>query len=321
MQTKTATTTDSGVQHGYADDVLDAALLVVTLTDEMRASIAGKDVIFHEIAPELLSVDPTYQRRRRDDRVDYMVQNFNRHAFNVIEVNMRPDGSLYIFDGQHRVAAWQRLYPGRPVPCLVHDGMTVEEEAGSFWFINGNRNKPTPVGNFRALLRANEPITATIYGIVRKYGLDMGWDNVGAEDGLIVAASALYSIYHTDPENLEATIRVIKEIWGGAGPSITSQSLYGMDRFLRRYKGEITSEADLVRRLKRVDVKELRMRAQRMYIMTSDQRLAWALALAAAYNRGLRSNRLTEWTHEGGLYLGPGRDGTGRKRKERDTGN
>lgn len=269
--------------------------------------IDRRETIYEEVEPSILLVDPTYQRPLSEQRVKQMASRFDRDAFGVIEVNLRATGELYTIDGQHRTQVWQLVMPGKPIPCLIHDRLTVQQEAALFGIMNNSRNQPSQVDRFRALLRAREPRAVAIYALLQGHGLDIGWNMKGSQKQTVVAVAALQSIYGTTGGVLAAVLQVIVGAWGGDAASLTSHFLYGMERFVRRYQDEY-SEPRLIDRLRRVTALEVQHQARLKKLVTSDVRLAYALTFAEVYNHGLRNHmKLTEWQQtENHRYTGPG---------------
>ena len=74
-----------------------------------------------------------YQRDIDQKEVAYIVSNFNPHKFGIIKVSFR-DGKYYVYDGQHRIAAFKVLNGNQDgfVKCEVHYGLTYEDEAKYF---------------------------------------------------------------------------------------------------------------------------------------------------------------------------------------------
>ena len=78
-----------------------------------------------------LGVDETYQRPVSKAKVNKIVKNFNPIGMGPILVSEREDGSLWIFDGQHRVEALKIL--GELVwEVTIYSGMTLKDEATAF---------------------------------------------------------------------------------------------------------------------------------------------------------------------------------------------
>lgn len=81
---------------------------------------------------DLISNQP-YQRDIDQKRVSYIVSNYDPHKFGIIKVSFR-DGKCYVYDGQHRIAAFKVLNGDQDgfVKCEVHYGLAYEDEAKYF---------------------------------------------------------------------------------------------------------------------------------------------------------------------------------------------
>jgi hypothetical protein len=78
------------------------------------------------INKNILNVDSSYQRTLRDNTRLFIARNFSWAAFGVLSVANRSDGSLYVFDGQHRLAAAMERPSITQVPCVVFNVADIE---------------------------------------------------------------------------------------------------------------------------------------------------------------------------------------------------
>src|SRR3990167_4119708 len=99
--------------------------------------------------PELHFGD--YQRTLDEARVKKIVDNYDPHLIGTILVARRSDGSLWVIDGQHRVAAL-RLLGHSVVLATVYADTTDAGEALLFVAANSNRGPPNQWEKFRARL-------------------------------------------------------------------------------------------------------------------------------------------------------------------------
>jgi hypothetical protein len=74
----------------------------------------------------------------------------------VILCARRPDGSLYAFDGQHRVLAARGRSDTPVLPCAIYDVATAEEEALAFYMANCNRRNVSAFTKHRILRSAKD---------------------------------------------------------------------------------------------------------------------------------------------------------------------
>src|SRR4051794_31726791 len=67
---------------------------------------------------ESLQVDPTYQRPLNDRKRLRIASAFNWAAFGVLICARRPDGTIWVIDGQHRLSAAMSRSDVRDVPVI-----------------------------------------------------------------------------------------------------------------------------------------------------------------------------------------------------------
>jgi hypothetical protein len=252
--------------------------------------------IYQELDPTGLMVDHSYQRYLSPTLVEKIVNDFRRDAFSVLTVSWRDDDTLYVMDGQNRLAAWKKKFGVKPVPCMVHVGLTVKREADIFYYLNGIRNQTKPIDNFKAAVRAEHPKALAILALLRSHKLDIDWDRHGV-NSRVVAVGALVAIYGDDGGNLDAVLRILTGAWKGIDSSLSNQFLYGIDRFVRRYQGHF-NEADLIDRLGRLTPTEMRKRALDYKALAHDGKLTFALVVKGVYDYKRRTNKLPDWQAE-----------------------
>src|SRR5699024_4549653 len=112
-----------------------------------------------------------YQKKVRKRVVDEIVNNFNPAAVGVIHVSQREDGSLWIFDGQHRTEALSRL-GFEYVDCLVFSGLTPEQEASGF-IGHHAVSKPTKIEEHTGKVFAKDKTALEIEKIVGELDLSV----------------------------------------------------------------------------------------------------------------------------------------------------
>ena len=94
------------------------------------------------VAIDDLKTDYSYQRTLDEKRVKKIAKEFTPEIVGTIFVSRRKDGSLYIIDGNHRVAAMRAI--GRKyVTATVFDGLSPTEEAELFRKLNTSQKKPS----------------------------------------------------------------------------------------------------------------------------------------------------------------------------------
>lgn len=168
-----------------------------------------------------LDVDASYQRDLNQRHVAKIVAEFDRSLLGVLEVSQR-NGRCAVVDGQHRLAALAELGKTE-APCLVHEGLTAEEEASLFVRYQDGRKPLLPVARFKALLRSGNENAIAIQRVVEANGYQVGtgtdsatkWRNIGGVraleavygrggEELLDGALKLLSVYHDEPQGNSA---------------------------------------------------------------------------------------------------------------------
>jgi len=159
-----------------------------------------------KVKPAIVKVDYRYQRPTDEKRVEFMAANYDPMRVGVPVLSMRADGSLWYIDGAHRGAAIVKAGQGdTPILCLVHEGLTVEEEAGWFVILNGDRVAVDVMSKYRARLIKKEPVAVDIHGIAKSKGLTISYSH-GSKT---ISAIAAVEWVHSKKGNLAAVLDVL----------------------------------------------------------------------------------------------------------------
>ncbi len=159
-----------------------------------------------KVKPSIVKVDYRYQRPTDEKRVDTIAANYDPLRVGVPVLSQRSDGSLWYIDGAHRGAAIVKAGQGEtPILCLVHEGLTIEEEAGWFVILNGDRVAVDVMSKYRARLIKKEPVAVEIHNIAKSKGLAIGF-NHGAKT---ISAIAAVEWVHARKGNLAAVLDVL----------------------------------------------------------------------------------------------------------------
>lgn len=132
-----------------------------------------------------MRLDRSYQRDLKRNRLS-IYEEFDPAMAGVLHAGRRPDGYVYLIDGQQR--RWAMLERGiRQWKCYVISSPGPEYEAAIYHSINGkNRAKLTGGELFKAALVAGDPVAVTVNKVVEGAGLRLhldggsqGWPEVG----------------------------------------------------------------------------------------------------------------------------------------------
>jgi hypothetical protein len=161
-----------------------------------------------------LTVDHRYQRVLRANRVQRLVKRWDDDKVDALLVSRRENGKQLLLNGQHRHAAMMALgWEDRKVPCLVHTGLSLEQEAEIF----GNGANDTlgmkAEDKFRARLRAKDPVALGVQGAVAAAGCELNLEHRGGP-AAVHCCQACERIYvHHGEILLTDTLKLCREAW------------------------------------------------------------------------------------------------------------
>lgn len=249
---------------------------------------------------ESLRVAPEYQRHLDESRVRRMARAFDPDAIGTIEVSQRDDGTMYVIDGQHRVALLRAVGWGdQLIPALVHVGLTLADEARIFYLTN-TAVKPDAFARFNARLVAGDPAAKEVAVAVEAAGCHLAR---GPGPGAVMAVSAVVRVAsNAGPEIVTRVLRILTDAWGDyyrdadAYP-YHNEVIAGLGLLIARYPH--LDDARMTDQLTGWSVRRLvgRARARREQMPGSSAWQHAAQALHAIYNDRLRSKsrRLEPW--------------------------
>jgi hypothetical protein len=189
---------------------------------------------FQMIDKRLLNVDHSYQRDTvSETRVLRIASNWSWKAFKVICVAVRPDGTYWVFDGQHRKLAADKREDIVELPCMVYPALP-NEEAQAFLDTNTTSTAVWSVDKFKAQVAVGDPIAMAVKAMVEAAGYRVTRSSGSFTVGCI---ASIMSDFKIDPDAARAAWRVCVEIH--AGEQIVDRLWLGiayLERLLRRRK-------------------------------------------------------------------------------------
>lgn len=151
-----------------------------------------------------LIVDHIYQRSLNETKYKKIAANFNWAAFGALIVAQRPDGNLYVVDGQHRLSAAMARSDIEIVPCIVFAfNGDIVNEASDFLTINKNRKPLTGIESFKALVVSENETAKIVQSMINEQGLQVGKTGTSKN---VSCVKALMTCVENDEET-------IKRIW------------------------------------------------------------------------------------------------------------
>lgn len=236
-------------------------------------------------------VDPLYQRDLNNGKVGKIVREWNPYLVNAVKVSYR-EGKLWVFDGQHTIAAIKSKHNGRDcmVDCKVFYGLTRLDEMELFIAQNGASTAVQTIEKFRALFNNGDKEIVHMVRTCERIGFIVDFKR-GQANGRIVAVSALYKAYKTlDEKDFIDMLSIIKDAWNGVPESVSAEILGGMTRFYSAYKGSF-NRSRLVRELSKNSPLAI-IRDGR--VTASGGNLRYARVILGIYNKNTSKGRLEE---------------------------
>ncbi|KOG91885.1 hypothetical protein ADK38_00700 [Streptomyces varsoviensis] len=250
-----------------------------------------------EIPIKDLNIDPQAQRTLGEKRAQNIANNMVREAIGSIIVSKRPNGDLYIVDGQHR---WRACaLAGIPVIMAeIHHGLSQAQEAILFLIKNRESHKPRPIDEYHVGLTGGVPLFVDTDRILDKHGLTLGstsTNGVGAVSGVLQIVDRYGSSV------FDRTLTVAEESWERSAETWDGMLLGGIGMFLGRW-GDLVDDKELARKIQAMGTaakwrSEILSQSSRGGFNNSGtgSRVSTAYRLvASAWNRGRRAENRIE---------------------------
>lgn len=255
-----------------------------------------------------LTIDPRVQRTHiRRGHAEQIAASFDPDAFGTLLISRRKDGETVVLDGQHRLMALHIMgWNGdQTVPCEVHDGLSLEQEAKLFRQRN-TAVKPNLIDSFYVRLSERETVAVDINSIVREFGweipraLEQGTGKISSVDGLesVYTGRGLKvtpKLGHM-PEALRLTLQIVTDAWGHDKRAAAGVVIKGIGSVARR-DGSLIDQPTLSHRLAALaggPDRLIGMGRESMY-GTTNLTNGIAAAIVHMHNRGKRSRKLSPW--------------------------
>lgn len=131
----------------------------------------GEVPVLDWLDPDLIHVDPLYQRPLDESRVDAILKGFSWRSFGALVVVPQDGGNYHVTDGQHRLEAAKRHPSVTHVPAVIVKAEDIQSEAQVFVSINKNRKNVSALELFFAGLAAGDEDALTILQVCQRAGV------------------------------------------------------------------------------------------------------------------------------------------------------
>lgn len=253
-----------------------------------------------------MRVDREVQRQLDGNRANEIASNFNPTGFGIITVSVRKDGSTYIVDGQHRIAALRLMGVGDDhlVQCEVFTGLAKSDEAALFRVRNAFKQIRV-YDRFRVRVIEGDPVAVVLNNALERYGWHMPASGPSKTKGAFNAVAAIEWVYRgagirkstVHPTETDNTLGVITGAWGHNSDGVRAEIVRGIGLFLVQYGNQV----DLAKIITELNILEggpgaLISKARSLNSFKGGG-VASSVAeiLVTMHNKGRRINVLPEW--------------------------
>lgn len=191
----------------------------------------GSMPVLQFIPLDQLMIDGDYQRSieggESQSLIRKIAQHWNWDLCQPLVVSRRTDRSLFVIDGQHRLAAGRMRGDISQLPCVVVDYADPADEAASFVNLNQQRRRLSKLELFKAAVASGDGQALAIVAAIDGAGLSL-------------APHSNYTVWKPGMIN---NIGGIEAAWRKHGGDVATAALrvmaYAYDGIVLRYAGSI----------------------------------------------------------------------------------
>lgn len=246
----------------------------------------GERPVLSWIPKASIQIDGRYQRKPSDSKVLRIASEFSWVAFGAISVARRPDGTFFVFDGQHRLLAVMRRSDIESIPCVVFD-ISPKEEAGGFLDANSERRPVNAAEKFAAGVYGDRADWTIVSRVLQELGMSIEANpKVAAGPNSIRCIALVFEIARSSGEQVLRDVLVAaREVSADRSPS--KPIISAIHWMTTRLEEGLSPR--LVRRLAAIGPVELEKKGREYATMCgSGGAAAWAKGMIEIANRGLQ---------------------------------
>lgn len=246
---------------------------------------------FEWVDIENLHVDHAYQRDKLSQRrITDIARSWSWQACGVILVARREDGTLWVYDGQHRTLSARTRGDISQLPCMIFPSLEVRDEAAAFLDANTTRGPVKMLDKFKALLMKKDPTALKVKEMLDEYGYAVS-GHIGV--GQIACVGALMSNMQLSEKHAKRAFGICVELFDGNNiHERVFQAMCYLDSHLEK-SGESICTPHIRQKVMSLGVSEL----QKAMVMATEfhnksgQRV-WADGIVRLINKGKSKRRI-----------------------------
>jgi hypothetical protein len=131
----------------------------------------GSKGVLQWVDKRKLNTDYDHYQRDVKGTADSICKHLDWMGLGCLSVARRPDGSMWVIDGNNRLHGCLRRSDVQEVPCIVFDVADIAEEAQGFLAANKHRKPVTALETFRAMETTGSTDHAMIVRLLAEFGL------------------------------------------------------------------------------------------------------------------------------------------------------
>lgn len=196
--------------------------------------IVGTVGVTMDLKPSDIGIPEEYQRELLAAHCREIAVHWDWRKYQPITVSMRPDGSFWCVDGQHRLSGALLRGDIDRLPCWVVEMAGSQEEACTWVALNKNRKRVKPTDEFKAFAIARHPGQEWLNGFFNMRGLKLsGGTNPGPNEcsGITACMKRLNGKDLTGGQRaITETFNILESAWGGQRRVYSGRMVEGMLR-------------------------------------------------------------------------------------------
>lgn len=185
-----------------------------TTTDRIKFNPQlGRMLMLQFVLPGELQVDSAYQRSIETSDSQALIRKIAMHwdwdLCQPLVVSRRSDGTLFVIDGQHRLAAARLRGDIQQLPAMVKEYASAADEAATFVQMNAQRRPLSPLQVFHAAVASGDTEACAIVAAIEAAGLRLGRTT---------------NLEQSPPGSIN-NVGGLQKAWRRAGPKATAEAL------------------------------------------------------------------------------------------------